>query len=630
MFIDIEELQGIGEKYRTLLHKKGIQNVFDLSLLIPKYIEYTERIHFGLVGQLLTTQILITRINRLKKLTIIEGINGVMKLKLFFFHNKGLPKVDTKIYIRGSLLYKNNVYCMEQPKWSINELSPLHYDIGIPSKTMHKLIKQALSKIPVFTEWLPVEVLQEMQWIGFKSSLEKIHDIQVIDRQKYVERLAFDEALAYHIRLHNATKSLDDSGERFIADVDHIIQRFEYALTPTQSQAWNEITDDLQSSKKMIRFLYGDVGSGKTSIALLACAKAYDSGYSSCIVAPTQILANQHFITFQRYLYDYSVVLLTSATKTKDLLKQLNSTKMIIVATHAVLQKNVEIYNLGLIIFDEQHKFGVLQRLNQQATNVLIMSATPIPRTLQLTCIGALPISRILDRPHHVSTPVVKLVSQSELSDVIIWLKSTNQYAFWVCPYIDTEKANIDLQRRFVTLQNTFHEDVQFIHGRMKQTDRDSVINDFMAKKFHILLSTTIIEVGINIVHANIIIIENATNFGLAQLYQLMGRVGRSNERGLCIAIHDDNISKEAYERLQAFQNAKSGLELAEYDLQIRGAGNVLSTLQSGRTSFKLLNNHFYLLSKARDFVANDIAISEYDILLKIFIQTIDEPWNAG
>ena len=460
-------------------------------------------------------------------------------------------------------------------------------------------------------------------------------------KSKSYRRLVFDEILANFLTLSENRKRIKNKKIKIFDNKlsNSIENSLSFKLTNSQIRVLNEINTDLKSSKRMFRVMQGDVGSGKTIVSFLCVANVIESKYQCALMAPTEILANQHFILAKKIFdnFNIKVEFLTSKTeKTKKtkILKDLKAGKIdFLIGTHSLFQKKINFKNLGFIIIDEQHKFGVKQRSELAKKggancDVLLMSATPIPRTLMMSIYGDMDISRINEKPL-VRKKIITL-SKPEKKINELWeflknqIKEKNQI-FWVCPLIEESKFldYSSAKKKFDIINKIFPNDVGLIHGSLEKDERDRVLLKFLNKEILILVSTTVIEVGIDFPNANLIIIENANKFGLAQLHQLRGRVGRGIKQGTCIFLFKEGLSKNAIKRLKTLKKSDDGFYIAEEDLKLRGFGDLTGYQQSGIKSFRFADplQHKDLFNLAESFLKNNIKsnIQNYNFLLKLF-----------
>jgi ATP-dependent DNA helicase RecG len=463
-------------------------------------------------------------------------------------------------------------------------------------------------------------------------------------KKNFYQRLAFDEIFSTFLVNSEIRKKIKKikKKKKFLdkAKQNKIINKLDFTLTNDQKKTLEEINNDLSSTNKMFRLLQGDVGSGKTIVSLLAAYNSINSGFQVAVMAPTEILARQHY-NFAKKLFpkEINIELISGKSEyknKKEILKKLSNNEInIIFGTHAIFQKKVNFYNLGLIIIDEQHKFGVNQRklLSDKGGNncdVLLMTATPIPRTLTMTLYGDMDLSIIREKPK--SRKPIKTYSklESKIDDVIKFIKKEIKYGnqiFWVCPLIEESKKldHSSAVKKFEYLEKLFPNQVSLLHGKTDLNDKEIILDNFLKKKFQILVSTTIIEVGIDFPNANVIIIENANKFGLSQLHQLRGRVGRGSKDSTCILMFKSNLSENAKKRINILKESNDGFYISEEDMKIRGFGDILGFKQSGIKNFKLAdpvhNSDLFLLAEKeiRRIENQNENISKFKPLIKLY-----------
>jgi ATP-dependent DNA helicase RecG len=497
---------------------------------------------------------------------------------------------------------------------------------GLTTKMLRKSMLAAFPMIPLMPEWQDAAYKKKMGWGDFKESLTKLHhpasshdlEASALERQ----RLAYDELLSNQLALslmRNRQRKMN--GRKFTINGPmrkKLNGNLPFQLTKAQTEVIKEIDADMALPSRMLRLLQGDVGSGKTIVAAIAMMNAIDSGTQAAIMAPTEILARQHAESFAPLLDPLGIrcVTLTGRDKGKtrdSLLAEIaDGRAQIIIGTHALFQDTVEFHDLGLAVIDEQHRFGVHQRLQlsskSKGTDVLVMTATPIPRTLALTAYGDMEVSRITEKPPGRKPVDTRLIPQDKIDDMIDGIArqiKDGVRAYWVCPLVE-ESEILDLaaaEKRYDILKQRFGDKVGLIHGRMKPTEKDQVMEKFIAGDISILVATTVIEVGVNVPAASIMIIEHAERFGLAQLHQLRGRVGRGEKQSYCFLVYVSPLGETAKERLSIMRQTEDGFVIAEKDMQLRGTGEILGTRQSGLPEFSLadLGAHSDLLLTARD-----------------------------
>ena len=476
-----------------------------------------------------------------------------------------------------------------------------------------KSVLNALEELVEMPEWLNNSVLKKNNWKPWKESIELLHKPNELNEEnikKLRERLAFDEALSHYIKLlitkENLKKNIFYKIKTNKEIKAKILSKIPFKLTQSQLKVIKEIENDLEKKNPMLRLLQGDVGSGKTIVALLTLSNILKSNIQVGLMVPTEILAVQHYNYFLSLFKDTNIKIgiLTSKInklKKEKIIKEIENGKIqIIIGTHAIFQKNIKFKKLGYVIIDEQHRFGVHQKfqLSTKGSNphILVMTATPIPRTLALTMYGNMNISKITELPSNRKKIETITVSSNNLSKIYKGLKNLVKKrlnAFWICPLIE-ESEKLDLTaatKRFDKLNKLFKGSVGIIHGKMDFEEKKKVINDFKSKKVLILVSTTIIEVGIDIPDATVMIIEESNRFGLSQLHQLRGRIGRSEKKSTCVLIYKEkNLNELSKKRILTIKNNTDGFIIAEEDLKLRGFGEIFGTKQSGYQLFKIID----------------------------------------
>jgi ATP-dependent DNA helicase RecG len=497
---------------------------------------------------------------------------------------------------------------------------------GLTPKVLGKAVREALARAPDLPEWQDAAYVKRQGWPAWRAALLAAHapeserDLALDTPAR--KRLAFDELLANQLALALVrARQRRQAGRRVVGSgrlQAKAIAALPFALTPSQMRSLAEIQADMAAETRMLRLLQGDVGSGKTVVALLAMLTAAEAGCQAALLAPTEILARQHFATIEPLAKAAGarVVLLTGADKAgarTAILAGLESGEIALaVGTHALFQEDVAFRDLTLAVVDEQHRFGVHQRLllagKGQATDVLVMTATPIPRTLMLTAYGDLDASRLLEKPAGRQPIDTRALPIERLDEVVMAVERALRNAarvYWVCPLVE-ESEVVDLaaaSERHAHLRQRFGERVGLVHGRMKTAEKDTVMADFAAGRTQILVATTVIEVGVDVPAASVMVIEHAERFGLAQLHQLRGRVGRGKQRSTCLLLYQAPLGETAKARLNILRETEDGFRIAEEDLRLRGAGELLGTRQSGMPEFRLadLAAHGDLLPAARD-----------------------------
>ncbi len=638
---DLTALKGVGVKTTNLLKKKNINNLFDLLWKLPK--SYTDRsssskIKDLKIGENQTVTVtpqkyLFPRIRNLPNRVICSDDSG--KLDCVFFNSyegyvKKILPLGKEITISGKISYFKNKYQLTNPKY-ISEDSSLikrahnQYSLteGISEKVYNKIINQIISELPELDEWHPNQIVKKFGNLSWNNSIVELHKPENIGkyRDNFYQRLAYDEIFSTFLvnsEIRKKIKKIKKKRKKINFNLQNdLINKLSFSLTNDQINSLKEINIDLTTSTKMFRLLQGDVGSGKTIIALLSAYNVINSGYQVAFMAPTEILARQHYnLANEIFPGSKKIELISGKSDYKNkklILKKLKSNKIdIIFGTHAIFQKKVSYKKLGLIIIDEQHKFGVNQRkkLSDKGgddCDVLLMTATPIPRTLTMTMYGDMDLSIIKEKPK--SRKPIKTYSklESKIDDVLKFIEkeiNSGNQIFWVCPLIEESKKldHTSAVNKFEFLKKLFPNQVLLLHGKTEINEKEKILNNFQKNKFKILVSTTIIEVGIDFPNANVIIIENANKFGLSQLHQLRGRVGRGDKDSTCILMFKSNLSENAKKRINILKQSNDGFFISEEDMKIRGFGDLLGFKQSGIKNFKLAdpvhNSDLFLLAE--------------------------------
>jgi ATP-dependent DNA helicase RecG len=569
---------------------------------------------------------------------LVEDDNGDDVLLVFFRNNfdwvlRALPEGEIR-WFSGDLKLWNGYRQIVHPRIldsaalkALREHDPVYgLTEGLHQRNVQKAVDGALGKIPALPEWIEPALVSRESWPSFGEAVAALHapksPADLSPETLARKRLAYDELLSQQLALRLVrAKMRRVRGRPTIGDgrISRVIeQSLPYSLTNAQRTALLEIRFDMASDKKMLRLLQGDVGSGKTIVALLAMASAVEAGRQAAMMAPTEILARQHYERIQLLARAAGLrtALLTGRDKTAERRATLDGLARgnidIVVGTHALVQDNVAFRDLALAIVDEQHRFGVHQRLalgeKGEAADVLVMTATPIPRTLVLTYFGDMDVSNLTEKPAGRQKIDTRTVPLERIDDVISGIsRATSEGArvYWVCPLVE-ENEEIEAAaavQRFEDLQKHFGARVGLVHGQMKGKDKDAAMAAFQRGETQVLVATTVIEVGVDVPEATIIVIEHAERFGLAQLHQLRGRVGRGEKKSSCILLYKGPLGETAKARLSILRESDDGFRLAEEDLKLRGEGEILGTRQSGLPGFRLadLSAHGVLLRLARE-----------------------------
>ena len=622
--ISVEKVKGVGSRTSMLLKKLNINTVDDLVTHYPYRYEFIKRSNLKekceddkviIDGKVEMIPILVRLKGNLNKMnfrlaTSTKEIVGVSIFNRAYLKNQLL--VGTNITVFGKYEKNKNVILASEirmgllPKGEKIE-AVYHGTVGLNSKAISSFINTALMEYGnELEDYIPKYLLEKYNFLNKKTALNIIHNPSTKEKLKEASiRLKYEELFVYmakinYLKLKN--KNIKDCIEKNFdkEKLDKVIKSLPYELTVDQKLVLNEILEDLTSKRRMNRLLQGDVGSGKTIISIIAMVANYLSGYQSALMVPTEILATQHYETMKEILKDLNVniALLTGSLpkNKKDLIhEELKLGKIdMVVGTHALIQEEVVYKNLGLVITDEQHRFGVLQRTSLQnkgiMPDVLYMSATPIPRTYALTLYGDMDISTIRTLPKGRKPIKTYLKSYSEIKDVLKMMYEEllkNHQIYVIAPLIE-ESETLDLTtvnelKDKMNLAFGEKYNVGIIHGKLKQTEKDKIMEDFVNNKIQILISTTVIEVGVNVLNTTMMVIFDANRFGLSTLHQLRGRVGRSALESSCILISDYDS-----ERLNVMTTTNDGFEISEEDFKIRGHGDLFGTKQSGDMTFKI------------------------------------------
>ena len=640
LFASADGLTGIGPRMMVLLKKALVMppgvaepRVLDLLWHLPAGVidrRAEPTVEGAQAGTIATLQVRVlkhrpdARNSKAPYKVICEDDTG--RLELVFFHmersfiERSLPEGETR-FVSGRVERFGETLQMVHPDYIVPPerrgdlplLEPVYpLTAGLSGKVLVKAVRQAVDLVPRMAEWQDASFLAAKEWPDFASAVLRLH--RVVDAADISpggapwQRLAYDELLAGQLALGIMRRQKRQQSGRVLSGNGRIrsaiIKALPFQLTGSQVAALAEIDADLATTHRMNRLLQGDVGSGKTVVALMAMANAVETGAQAALMAPTEVLARQHAESMfpLAETAGLRLGLLTGREKgraRKDLLTRLAAGEIdILIGTHALFSPDVVYRDLALAVIDEQHRFGVHQRLALQTkgnggVNVLAMTATPIPRTLLMTQYGDLDVSKLTEKP--AGRKPIKTTSPAlgRLEDVIDGLRraiAQGAQIYWVCPLIETSDVS-DLaaaEARHAHLTQVFGPIAGLLHGGMKGADKDAVMAEFSGGKLQILVATTVIEVGVNVPNATIMVIEHAERFGLAQLHQLRGRVGRSDRQSFCLLLHDEPLGRTAQERLKMMTETEDGFLIAERDLELRGGGEVMGSRQSGAPGFRV------------------------------------------
>ena len=677
LFSNIEEVPGVGKKISTYLKKKKIEKINDLLWDLPySLIDRTNSTTLDKleIGKIFTVKIKVVkynfpRIRNLPNKIICKDEFG--EIDLIFFNSRegyirAILPLETWVTVSGKINYFRNKYQMTNPSYItkvenfdyVKSVTP-KYSLteGLTEKTYRKIIEKVLNQIPEIDEWHKESFIKKMGFLSWNKSIKNLHnpnsekDLNSI----FLKRIAYDEIFANLLFLsnnRNKIKKIKKNKKKFTNTYSfQLIKSLPYLLTDGQKKIIKEIDVDLQSNLRMFRVLQGDVGSGKTIVAMVSALNTVEAGYQCGLMAPTAILAEQHYRLLKKLItnsgLDIKIKLLTGKTDVKNrkkILDELQNREIdFLIGTHALFQKTILFNKLGLIIVDEQHKFGVQQRIKFAKKggincDVLLMSATPIPRTMMMSIYGDMDTSKLEEKP--MNRQKILTLSKPEKKIDELWpfltkkIKNKEQI-FWVCPLIeDSKKLDFSSTTKVYKMINKkFPNKVGLIHGALNQEEKEVVLKKFLNNEISILVATTVIEVGVDFPNATVIIIENSNKFGLAQLHQLRGRIGRGTKSGTCILLFKNQLSQNAKKRIQILKSSDDGFYIAEEDMKLRGYGDIIGFKQSGMKLFKIADPvHHEDLFKIAEENINSLSIDElndskYDFLLKLFdkVDLVDE-----
>lgn len=645
LFQPVTGLRGVGPRVAAAMERLGVGRVIDLLWLLPTGVvdrSYRPALEDAEPGRIVTVEVEVTehRQGRGRQPYRIFATDGTATVAMIYFHprkdwlQRVLPEGGKRI-ISGKLEVFNDQLQMPHPDHvadpargeGIPANEPVYpLTAGLAGKTLRQAVEQAVDIAPHLPEWQNDAWMKTRDFPPWAEALKSVHapgQTEANGDALARGRLAYDELLANQLALSLVRRNLKRRGGRAITGDGRISEPLKrslpFRLTGAQEAALTEILGDMASPHRMLRLVQGDVGSGKTVVALLAAAAAAEAGLQSALMAPTEVLARQHARSLQKMAGNdgLRIACLTGrdkgAARNEVLAGLAAGTIDLLVGTHALFQEGVEFADLGLAIVDEQHRFGVHQRMlltdkSRQPADVLVMTATPIPRTLAMTAYGDMDVSRIAERPPGRKPVDTRVLPAARIPDVIHRLKGVlarGERAYWICPLVEeTEESELAAaEARHRELAAVFGDQAGLVHGRMKAEQKDAALQDFAEGRTSLLVATTVVEVGVDVPEATIMVIEEAQNFGLAQLHQLRGRVGRGERPSTCLLVYRAPLGETARKRLQTMRDTEDGFRIAEEDFHQRGAGELLGTRQSGLPQMKLavLERDHELLAAAHD-----------------------------
>ena len=666
IFQKVNKLKGVGLQLSKYLKNKKIDQIKDIVLNLP-YSE-TDRSQICKldkleIGKIQTVKIKVKKLNfpRIRNLPnriLCEDDTGKIDIVYFNSREGYLKKIfplNKWIIVSGKVNYFRNKYQITNPDYvtSVENQSYVAKNIpkynltkGINEKKYRIICEQAINNLPKIRDWLSDQFIKSNRMIGWNEAISRLHnsDDSKNNQSHSFRRLVFDEICANFITLSKNRKRI--KRKKIVKSFkkinsSRIIKNLPFELTNGQKNALEEINNDIKSNERMFRIIQGDVGSGKTIVSLLSIANVIESKYQCALMGPTEILAKQHFTTANKFFKntDIRIGFLSGKTEFKErklILDKLENGKIdLLIGTHALFQKKIKFKKLGYVIIDEQHKFGVKQRSDLALKggdncDVLLMSATPIPRTMMMSMYGDMDISRIKEKPSLRKKINTLSKPENKIDELWPYLKKQISIAnqiFWVCPLIEQSRFldYSSAKKKFDIINKIFPGNVGLIHGSVEKEQKEEILKRFLEKKISILVSTTVIEVGIDFPNANVIIIENANKFGLSQLHQLRGRVGRGDKQATCILLFKENsLSKNAIKRIKILKQSNDGFFIAEEDLKLRGFGDLTGYQQSGLKNFRFADPllHKDLFNLAEKFILHvdkDLNEDKYNFLLKLF-----------
>ncbi len=624
LFAEVTALKGVGPALARPLERLKLSRVVDMAFHLPT----------GWVDRLKRTELMTQDAGRVIAIPLtatdyrVSAGRGPTRVRAADVHGN----IVSLVYFGGSSGWAKKLFPLGEPRLVSGkletygqELQMVHPDHvlpveegdtvpereavyplseGLTSRRVGQLAAQAVERAPDLPEWIEPSLLAKHEWPAWRCALARVHaDPADIGARK---RLAYDEMFANQLALLLVRGEARAKRGRALKGDGRLRAKLDLPYSPTgaQTRTIGEIEGDMQQVQPMLRLLQGDVGSGKTLVALMALLIAVEGGAQGALLAPTEILARQHYATLQRQLAGTGVTVAALTGRDKGRVREgvlmgiADGSIDILIGTHAIFQEAVGYRDLGLVVVDEQHRFGVAQRMMLQAKakvppHLLVMTATPIPRTLTLAQYGEMDVSRLDEMPPGREPIETRVLSEDRLDEVVDALArhlSAGKQAYWVCPLVEeSEKSDLAAaEARAEALRLRFGERVALVHGRMKPLEKDAVMAEFSAARTGVLVATTVIEVGVDVPNATLIVIEAADRFGLAQLHQLRGRVGRGGGKSVCLLLRGNALSETSRARLALMRESNDGFRIAEEDLRLRGGGELLGTRQSGEAGFRL------------------------------------------
>ena len=665
IFQNVDKLKGVGPQLTKYLKKRKIEKIKDIILNLP--FSETNRSKLSKIneleiGKIQTIKVYVKKLSFPRIRNLPNKINcedETGKIEIVYFNSREgyLRKIfplNNWIIVSGKVNFFKNKYQITNPdyvtsldnqEYVVKKIPKYSLTSGINEKKYRFISEQVIKNLPIIDDWLEDKFLKKNKMLKWNDAIKILHNSNS-NKNPHSEsyrRLVFDEICANFLTLsENRTRVRSFKLSKKFSEIlsNNIQKKLSFSLTSGQLKTLNEINLDLKGDKRMFRIIQGDVGSGKTIVSLLSMATVIEDNYQCAFMSPTEILATQHF-NLTKELFrntDINIEFLSGKTdpkKKKLILEKLKKGKIdLIIGTHALFQKKINFKKLGYVVIDEQHKFGVKQRSDLakkggKNCDVLLMSATPIPRTMMMSLYGDMDISKILGKPSNRKKILTLSKAENNISELWNYLKIQIQdenQIFWVCPLINESKIldYSSAKKKFDIINNKFPGKVGLIHGALTKEEKENVLNDFLNKKIFILVSTTVIEVGIDFPNANLIVIENSNKFGLSQLHQLRGRVGRGNKQGTCILLFKENLSKNAIKRLKTLKKSDDGFFIAEEDLKLRGYGDLTGYQQSGMKTFRfadpLLHDDLFKIAEKYFLSINEnLNYKKYSFLLKLF-----------